>query len=123
MSGDAKWTLTVNTEAAKEAVHAAILAGVTEVFELDIKPDAVANSPVLTGTNRRTIDTDVTEVPEGVQAELYGQSGYSGYLELGTVKMKAQPYLYPAFNKFISKISEIIGEKIRAIGPGNFKGG
>lgn len=115
MPNDVKWELHLNTEAVKEQVHAAILSGVTEVFELDIKPAAVDLSPYLTGNNRRLIDEDVIEVPSGVQATLYSQSGYGGYLELGTSKMKAQPFLFPAFNKFVNRISEIIGIKIKEI--------
>jgi HK97 gp10 family phage protein len=113
MPNDVKFTLNLDTEGAKAKIREAILAGVTEVFELDIKPEAVNLSPYITGTNRRLIDEDVVEVPEGVQATLYGQSGYSGYLELGTVKMKAQPYLWPAFNQFVSKIFDVVKSKLR----------
>ncbi len=30
---------------------------------------------------------------------IYTQSGYGGYLELGTAKMSAKPYIYPAFQR------------------------
>lgn len=119
---DAKWTLNINAEQAKADTLAAIRAGVAEVFELDIKPDAVENSPYLTGHNRRMIDEDVELVAGRVQARLYSQSGYGGYIELGTKKMKARPYLWPAFNKFVSKLKEVIGTKVRAIKPGMFIG-
>jgi len=109
----------------------AILAAVTEVFELDIKPAAVDKSPVTeegalineamgkkpphilgTGTNRRSIDVSVTETDKGPQAQLFTQSGYGGYLETGTSKMRAQPYLYPAFIENIDKVPENIKTKI-----------
>ncbi len=74
-------------------VHAAILGVVQETFELDIKADAVENSPVTeeglarnlvleaegklggrppggTGYNRRSIDTTVTETEQGVEAKI-----------------------------------------------------
>ena len=68
--------------------------------------------PSGTGTNRRSIDSTVTETAEGVQAQLFTQSGYGGYLELGTSKMRAQPYLNPAFEMHIGKLSEKVKEKL-----------
>jgi HK97 gp10 family phage protein len=101
---------------------------VKEVFELDIKPEAVKNSPVTeeglqrniekgkrrpggTGTNRRSIDVEVKESPRGPEATLFTQSGYGGYLEVGTSKMRAQPYLYPAFKKYVNKIADLIRQR------------
>jgi len=114
--------------------HAAILEATQQVFELDIKPDAVENSPVTeegylrnlalkaegklnrppggTGHNRRSIDTTVAATEKGVEAKLFTQSGYGGYLELGTSKMRAQPYLYPAFARHVSKIPQQVKAKI-----------
>jgi HK97 gp10 family phage protein len=104
--------LTLRTEEVKEQVKQATLAAVTTVFELDIKPRAVEGSPVITGTNRRSIDTEVTQQPEGVKAELFTQSGYGGYIEVGTSKMKAQPYLWPAFQEGITAIGERVKEEL-----------
>jgi hypothetical protein len=103
--------------------HGAVLEATQKVFELDIKPAAVEASPVTpegaaineatgkkpphilgTGYNRRSIDVTVTDSPEGPRAELFTQSGYGGYLETGTSKMRAQPYLWPAFIRFVENI-------------------
>lgn len=111
--------------AAKTQMKEAVLAATKEVFELDIKPEAVRNSPVTpeglernlsmgkkgaaaygTGLNRQSIDVDVEETPEGPKGTMYTQSGYGGYLELGTSKMRAQPYLWPALLKFKDKIAK-----------------
>ena len=100
----------------------AILSATKEVFELDIKPEAVRNSPVTpagleynlakgkkgravkgTGHNRMSVDVEVIVSPEGPRGTLFTQSGYGGYLETGTSKMRAQPYLFPAFIKFKSQ--------------------
>lgn len=112
---------------AKLQLRAAQLTAVKEVFELDIKPAAVAGSPVTpegairnatmgkkpphiggTGTNRRSIDTEVHDTPEGPAASIYTQSGYGGYLEIGTRNMRAQPYIYPAFIQFRNKFVLIV---------------
>src|SRR5713101_8300917 len=92
---------------ARAQVQEIILAVTQDVFELDIKPAAVEGSPVTeegylrnleleaegklggrraggTGHNRRSIDITVTETDKGVEATLFTQSGYGGYLESGT---------------------------------------
>jgi HK97 gp10 family phage protein len=110
---------------------------VQEVFQLDIVPEAVRESPVTpagmeynqrkfdsmphrpgteidpvrlggTGHNRQSIEADVVLTPQGPQATLITQSGYGGYLEVGTSKMRAQPYIWPAFLKFKDKIAELM---------------
>ena len=120
---------------AKATAKQAIAAATQETFELDIKPDAVERSPVTeegyarnlellaehklggrspsgTGTNRRSIDTETEVTAEGPKATLFTQSGYGGYLEVGTEKMRAQPYLYPAFIEHVEKIPERAKENI-----------
>jgi HK97 gp10 family phage protein len=119
-------------------IHADIYQATQEVFELDIKPDAVENSPVTpeglernlelkaqgklsrppggTGHNRRSIDMTVKETEKGPQAQLFTQSGYGGYLETGTSKMNPQPYLFPAFQRHIAKLPGNIKAKITSHG-------
>lgn len=89
-------------------VNAAVFKATQEVFELDVKPQAVEDSPKLTGTNARSIDTTVMQTDEGCEASIFTQSGYGAYLELGTRKMKPQPYIYPAWEKFRDKIPKLI---------------
>jgi HK97 gp10 family phage protein len=107
------------------------LEAVAQVFELDIKPAAVEKSPVTeegaaineamgkkpphilgTGYNRRSIDVTTEESEKGPLAKLFTQSGYGGYLETGTSKMRAQPYLYPAFIENVDKVPATIQVKI-----------
>ena len=113
----------------------AIFEATQELFDLDIVPTAKQLSPVTpegyqrnlalqeehklggrrvggTGTNRRSIDASVTDTENGPQAELFTQSGYGGYLELGTAKMAAQPYLYPALEQHIGKLPGKVKEKL-----------
>jgi HK97 gp10 family phage protein len=121
---------------ARLAVNDIIRAVTADVFELDIKPAAAEASPVTeegylrnleleaegklggrspmgTGHNRRSIDVTVRESDKGVEATLFTQSGYGGYLETGTSKMRAQPYLYPAFIQHIHKLPEGVEAKIQ----------
>ena len=64
-------------------------------LELEAQHKLGGRPPGGTGTNRRSIDSAVTETENGPQAELFTQSGYGGYPEVGTSKMRAQPYLWP----------------------------
>jgi len=87
--------------------------------------DAVHMSPWLTGNNRRSIVGEVSGMGRvaGSKAErmvddskiegaVYSTSGYGGFLETGTSKMPAQPYIKPATDrhftvgKFASKVKE-----------------
>jgi HK97 gp10 family phage protein len=104
--------LNLRTAEAKEEVRTATFAAVQETFEIDIKAAAKEGSPVLTGTNKRSIDTEVTQIPSGVQAKLFTQSGYGGYLEIGTRNMSARPYLQPAFDEGVSNIAEKVKENL-----------
>ena len=125
--------LRLRPEAAQEA-KAAVLEATQEVFSLDIKLKAMQDSPVTpegldynrekhpnwplikvggTGNNRRSIDveTEMTEI--GPKSTLFTQSGYGGWLETGTSKMRAQPYLWPAFMAFKDKIITRAKELLR----------
>src|SRR5579862_1364030 len=115
--------------------RAAILSATQDLFEEEIVPAAKDLSPVTeegyqrnlaleaehklggrramgAGTNRRSIDSEVTDTDDGPQAQLFTQSGYGCYLEVGTSKMRAQPYLYPAFEEHIGKLPERVKEKL-----------
>jgi HK97 gp10 family phage protein len=57
-----------------------------------VKSDAKAGCPVDTGKLRESIDSEV----EGDTARIGSNVPYAGYVEEGTRKMAAQPYLRPA---------------------------
>jgi hypothetical protein len=108
---------------AKREIHAFALKQITEIFENDILPDAKKNSPVSekypslavahggrridTGANRRSLDAAIKEDGQKIRAELFSQSGHGGYLEVGTSKMIARPYLWPALERYIPKLKKL----------------
>ncbi len=95
---------------------------------VDIHGDAIKNAKAvgawLTGHNARSIASEVSGmgvVKQGEDAEpqrivddskmegaVYSTSGYGGYLETGTVKMAARPYMKPALDKNIKKLPKNI---------------
>jgi HK97 gp10 family phage protein len=123
---------------AKAKLSSTIREAVEEVFATQIHPAAVEKSPVTpeglarnlelkalgklgdrppggTGTNRRSIDFTVETTEQGTVATMFTQDGYGGYLETGTSKMRAQPYLWPAFIENADKIPQSIKVKIEGM--------
>ncbi len=76
---------------------------------VDITRDAVRDSPWLTGNNRRSIKMEASGFGAGegvvdqskIEGAVYSTSGYGGFLETGTVKMPARPYIKPAADRHI----------------------
>lgn len=58
----------------------------------EIKDYAVAVVPVATGALRDSIEDEV----DGSEGAVYTAQAYSHFVEYGTVKMPAQPYMTPA---------------------------
>ncbi len=84
-------------------------AAVVRETALNIERDAKERAPVRTGTLRRSIHT----VPTGeLSAEVGPSVEYGTYVELGTRKMAARPYLIPAAEaerpKFLARMKEIV---------------
>lgn len=67
----------------------------------DIQADATALAPVDTGTLQNSISTDITG--DGrfttMAAEIGPTAEYGGFVEEGTSRMAAQPYMGPAFDR------------------------
>lgn len=74
------------------------LASAVQAGAFLIENQAKINSPVRTGTLRRSIHTDIVQAdPDRVVAHIGPGVDYGVYVELGTRKMHARPYLRPAF--------------------------
>lgn len=55
--------------------------------------------PVDTGWLKKNIKTEITKIPGGYRVTLYvdlNEVKYAAYVELGTFKMVAQPYITPS---------------------------
>lgn len=63
---------------------------------------AVANAPVLTGELARSIEMSLGEDEMGHPEVIVGTSiRYGGFVEYGTSKMAAEPYLRPALEEAV----------------------
>lgn len=74
-----------------------------------IKKSARDKAPVDTGF----LKSQIAHNPLGLSSEIVSQAGYSGFLEKGTRKMPAQPFMQPAmddnkagFEKLLKEILE-----------------
>ncbi len=103
----AKWKLNLKTKEATDEVKDASKKGLRDVVTV-IANEAIHGSPVLTGNNRRSIKFEVGPGGEVARKELegavYSTSGYGGYLETGTVKMAARPYMKPALDRHVKDL-------------------
>lgn len=99
--------LNLKTKEVQDKVQRAAKKALKDVVT-DIAGDAIKGSPYLTGHNARSIKFEVGPGGEVAKKELegavYGTSGYSGFLEVGTIRMSARPYFRPALDKNLPKL-------------------
>lgn len=113
-----KATLRLRTEQSKELIKEALFESMEELFGIDIVTTAQELCPVLTeatserfpGELRDSIDSSIKKLKRGVRARVFTTAGYGGWVENGTVKMHAEPYIYPAFQEHINKLPNLVKE-------------
>ena len=72
--------------------------------------------PVKTGKLKRSIEASGVRTKDGIKhvAVGPGKEGYYGkFVEFGTVKMKAKPFMAPGYEKSKAAALEKIGEELR----------
>jgi hypothetical protein len=119
-------SLNLRTTEAMFNVSEALFAAAQDIFA-EITFTAAELSPVLDkatserfpGENRESLRDSirhaVTQHAEGVRAKVFTTSGFGGWLELGTAKTRAQPYIFPAFEEHIGKLPEATKERLEEI--------
>ncbi len=75
-----------------------------------VTAEAKRRSPYKTGTNRRSIRW---AAPRGGERTIFTQSGYGAYLELGTNKMAARPFIRTALEAVKARAGEILKDLVR----------
>lgn len=91
--------------------HAAIVRGVA-LAAAKVEGDAKTIVPVDTGHLRASISSNSHSTANGAEAEVSTNVEYAAYVEFGTSRQKAQPYLHPALQKNKANIRKIIIEEI-----------
>lgn len=78
-----------------------------------VEADAAEKAPVDTGYLKGGISNKVFKNGSKVDGYVYATAEYAPYLELGTRKMKAKPFLYPALSENQSAIRKIFQEALK----------
>ena len=99
---------TVDAKAVKDKVNKATENALKSVI-VKITRDAKHDTPWLTGHNSRSIDFNI----KGLTGSVYSTSGYGGFLETGTARMPARPYMKPALDRNIGKFQGKVETKLR----------
>lgn len=76
-----------------------------------VRGESVDIVPVRTGELRDSIKTDVTTAGGDIEGIVYTNKDYGPAVELG-IGQEAQPYLYPAINNNIKRITDGIAADI-----------
>ena len=76
----------------------------------DVKASAVRNAPVKTGHLRSSIFARIRDWVTEVGAD----ATYAYFVEFGTMRMRAQPFLWPALQEHLPRLESIILEALEA---------
>lgn len=101
---DFKWYGDKAIESIEDAISLAL-----EASALVVEGSAQNLAPVDTGNLRNSITHEV----EGKEARVGTNVEYAPFVELGTVKMAAQPYLNPALEQNKGNIKKIFADALK----------
>lgn len=113
--------LNLKTKEVTEAVNKAAKLAMRDTV-VDILGGAVRNHSYkdVTGNNTRSLAMEASGFGSGegivdqnkIEGAVYSTSGYGGYIETGTVKMAARPYIKPQADIHVPKLPERIKEHL-----------
>jgi HK97 gp10 family phage protein len=98
-----------NSPAMQNAVDAQ-LKQIIKQATFGVEGHAKKNAPVDTGNLRNSIQSTVSD--NGLRGEVTAHAEYAIYVEMGTVRTPAQPYMMPALRSVLPKLRS----SLRAIG-------
>lgn len=101
-------------DAVGKGVRNATTDGMITVLER-MKEDAEALVPVRTGKLWKSIDYSVEQVPSNIgpiEGELFANTEYAQYVEYGTSRMAAQPFIRPAYEAHKHELMEEVAKSI-----------
>jgi len=112
--------LNLKTKEATETVLRAAREAMRDTV-VDIQSEAIHSHPYKdrTGTNTRSITAEASGFGSGqvvdqgkIEGAVFSTSGYGGFLETGTVKMSAFPYIKPAADKKVPNFPKRMKEHL-----------
>ena len=76
----------------------------------NVKDAAKQLAPVRTGYLRSSLYAEI----QGWTAKIGAEASYAGFVEFGTRYMQARPYIYPALQRHLPQLEQIILEALDA---------
>lgn len=95
------------------ATQGAVLRSAVTAGALPIQNTAVGAVPVDTGNLKRSIHTEVTGSKTYAEANIGTDVSYAAYVEFGTKRAAAQPYLRPAFDEQKDRAKNEVGAALK----------
>lgn len=86
---------------------------VGEYVEQKAKDNLIKNGSYRTGNLHNSIDSRTEEQGDDTIAKIGTKVDYAHYLELGTSKMRAKPYMAPALEDNTQEIIKIVADNLR----------
>ena len=126
----AETALNLHTAEAFYFVNEALFQATQEIIGFDTVAAARELAPVLKeatkerdpGELRDSIDGKISRISSGkksgVRATVFTHCGYGGWVELGTVKTKKEPFIWPAFEANIQRLPEAIRDNLQNVTGG-----
>jgi len=90
----------------KDAAQLEAAKKIVKLNGAEMQEKAVRGAPYKTGTLRRSIRLEIKD--QGLTAVVSATTNYAGYVEWGTRKMRAQPYMRPAFRRQAAQFTKDI---------------
>lgn len=109
MSFDGFDRILAQLERARRAIHEAPAKAGKEWLEQDFKPLAKSLAPVRTGELRDSIDGEV----DATGVTVFASAPHAGFVEHGTTKAAAQPFMQPAFDQTKDKLKKRVLAEVR----------
>ena len=116
-------TFKSNAGAVKDAVTQALASGLeicggkAETYAKQLAPVGTPESTGIPGYKGGTLRNSITHEQENENTELVGSAvKYSKFVELGTYKMKARPFLRPAVENHAAEYKAVIEQELAKVG-------
>lgn len=103
-----------NAAAAAAMVPDELVTAMTRSVSL-VERDAKTLVPVATGNLQRSITNEVTGGADGAVGTVGTNVSYARYVEDGTYKMRARPYLKPSLQKNLAAIGREFEQAVKRI--------
>lgn len=95
------------------AIRAAAASAVSDACD-EVCQTAKALCPIESGELKASIDAAAEAGDGGAAGTVSASAAHAAFVELGTMKQSAQPYLQPALSQMKGRLAGMVADRIRA---------